>query len=102
MARVVLTECMLPAQALGAISQLLLGTSSSSHDRLLESCSISSDSFGSLPVFDAEGQLVKYEVCSSPIYLLSQRNCWDVMSLRPEVLYKAHCLMLQFPTPRDT
>ena len=66
-----LIMCQLPVQALAAMSQLLVGTSPSSHDRLLESCSISSDSFGSLPVFDAEGQLVKYEVCSSPICNLS-------------------------------
>ena len=60
-----LDESQRPVQALAAISQLLLGTSSRGHDGILEHCSISSDSFGSLPVFDATGQLVKYEVRTS-------------------------------------
>ncbi len=71
-----------PVQAHAAIAQLLLGTSSRNHDSLLEHCSISSDSFGSLPVFDAAGQLVKYEVCLSPSLVL-----WQVS--RPAVAVNA-------------
>ena len=61
-------------QALAAVAQLLLGASSRNHDSILEHCSISSDSFGSLPVFDAAGQLVKYEVCSIPALFPSYGN----------------------------
>ena len=31
-------------------------------DSLLQCCSVSSDSFGSLPVFDKEGKLLEYKV----------------------------------------
>ena len=49
-------------QAISAISQLLIGVPPQNYGGYLEHCSISSDSFGSLPVFNSEGQLIKYEV----------------------------------------
>lgn len=49
-------------QAISAISQLLTGVPPQNYGGYLEHCSISSDSFGSLPVFNSEGQLIKYEV----------------------------------------
>ena len=51
-------------QALEAIAQILLAAQRQLDEYLLH-CSISSDSFGSLPVFDATGKLVKYEVILS-------------------------------------
>ena len=53
-------------QAVDAIDQMILGSSVNQQERILQHCSISSDSFGSLPVFDAAGRLVKYEVYSLP------------------------------------
>ena len=55
-------EMQCPLQAISAISQLLIGVPPQKYGGYLEHCSISSDSFGSLPVFNSEGQLVKYEV----------------------------------------
>lgn len=52
-------------QGRAAISQILLGVSPQQQKRYVEHCSMSSDSFGSLPVFDAEGQLIRYEVVNS-------------------------------------
>lgn len=57
-------------QTVDAIDQIILGSSVRQQEKLFEHCSISSDSFGSLPVFNAAGQLVKYEVRSLPTQTL--------------------------------